>query len=151
VETISILDANTSSVLSTRTFSGFHADVYAIWNIGGHVLIQVANRGGLNAVISGVFFGATSTLPPPTASAVFVPPPGACADSGDVHGRFERSRERALLRHAFQHWAAAAHGFHQRRIKPSPATSPLSRTPALPEEPSPPSNSCSVEIRSARF
>jgi hypothetical protein len=86
-ETISILDANTSSVLSTRTFSGFHAGVYAIWNIGGHVLIQVANSGRLNAVISGVFFGATSTLPPPAVSAVFVPPPDA-ATQGNWVGKY---------------------------------------------------------------
>jgi hypothetical protein len=74
-------------VLSTRTFSGFHAGVYAIWNIGGHVLIQVANRVGLNAVISGVFFGAASTLPPPTASAVFVPPPDV-ATQGNWVGKY---------------------------------------------------------------
>jgi hypothetical protein len=56
-ETISILDAVTSAVLDTRPFSNFHNGFYAVWNLQGHVLIKVVNNGGLNAVVSGLFFG----------------------------------------------------------------------------------------------
>jgi hypothetical protein len=55
-ETISILDAASNAVLYTGTFSGFHSGEYAVWNVQGHVLIQVTKTGGANAVVSGIFF-----------------------------------------------------------------------------------------------
>jgi hypothetical protein len=111
-ETISILDAATHTALDTESAANFQNGVYLVWNIQGHVLIQVTCTGGLNAVVSGLFFATPSSggQPPPT-----FPSP------------------------------------HPRRIKRSRGTSPLSRTPGLPEEPSPPCNCCSMEIRSARF
>ena len=54
-ETISILDASTNAVLSTQSYSGFGGGEYAIWNIKGHVVIQVTCTGGANAVLSGIF------------------------------------------------------------------------------------------------
>jgi sugar lactone lactonase YvrE len=56
-ETISILDANTQAVLSTQTFSGFDGGVYALWNVNGHVMIQVTNNGAtsINSLLNGIF------------------------------------------------------------------------------------------------
>ena len=55
-ETIQILDANTSAVLDTRSISSFSNGMYLVWNISGHVKINVTRTGGSNAVVSGVFF-----------------------------------------------------------------------------------------------
>jgi hypothetical protein len=64
-ETISILDpTNNFAVLDTRSFAGFHNGEYAIWTLQGHVIIQVTKTAGLNAVVSGLFFGLPPTLPP---------------------------------------------------------------------------------------
>jgi hypothetical protein len=65
-ETISVLDAATSRVLDTETFSSFHGGQYAPWNVQGHVLIQVTRTGGVNAVVSGIFFD-----PPTTTAALY--------------------------------------------------------------------------------
>jgi hypothetical protein len=56
-ETISILDANTLAVLSTQIFSGFDGGVYAVWNVKGHVTIQVTNNGAasINSLVNGIF------------------------------------------------------------------------------------------------
>ncbi len=59
-ETIQILDANTSGVLDTRTISNFTNGMYLVWNISGHVKINITQTGGANAVVSGVFFGGSS-------------------------------------------------------------------------------------------
>jgi len=68
-QTISIIDATTSAVLDSRSFSNFHSGEWAIWSLQGHVLIQVRQTGGLNAVVSGLFFRTQSaTIPPPTVS-----------------------------------------------------------------------------------
>ena len=56
-ETISVLDAGTNAVLDTETYSGFQNGQYAVWNLKGHVLIQVTVTAGSNAVVSGLFFG----------------------------------------------------------------------------------------------
>jgi hypothetical protein len=55
-ETIQIVDANTQAVVDTRNISGFTNGIYLIWNITGHVRINVTRTGGLNAVVSGAFF-----------------------------------------------------------------------------------------------
>ena len=67
-ETISILDGTTHAVLDTETFANFNNGEYASWNIKGNVIIQVTVTGGINAVVSGIFFGpaTTVTTPPPT-------------------------------------------------------------------------------------
>ena len=56
-EKVQVLDANTSAVLDTRNISGFSNGIYLIWNISGHVRINITWTGGVNAVVSGVFFG----------------------------------------------------------------------------------------------
>jgi hypothetical protein len=63
-ETISILDAASNQVLDTQSFANFHNGVYAVWNVQGHVLIQVTKTGGNNAVVAGIFFDAA----PPSAA-----------------------------------------------------------------------------------
>jgi len=60
VESVSILDANSNAVLNTQWFSSFGNGVYGLWDIKGHVVIQVTLKsGGPNAVMSGVFFDPT--------------------------------------------------------------------------------------------
>ncbi len=55
-ESVQILDANSGVVLDTRNVSLFHNGIYLIWNLSGHVKINVALTGGSNATISGAFF-----------------------------------------------------------------------------------------------
>jgi hypothetical protein len=61
-EMITIRNADDNSVLDTRAFSNFHNGVWAVWTMRGHVSIQVANNGGPNGVVAGLFF---STLTSP--------------------------------------------------------------------------------------
>jgi beta-glucanase (GH16 family) len=64
-ENITILDASTNTVLDKETFSGFHNGQYAVWNIKGNVVIQVAPSVFGTAVVSGVFFGSASAVATP--------------------------------------------------------------------------------------
>ena len=45
------------SEFDSRTVNQFTGGQYLVWNITGRVRIQVVRTGGLNAVVSGVFFG----------------------------------------------------------------------------------------------
>jgi hypothetical protein len=54
-ETITISDASTGKPLDAESYAGFHNGGYAVWNITGHVIIQVIKTGGANAVVSGIF------------------------------------------------------------------------------------------------
>ncbi|HEY3940629.1 MAG TPA: LamG-like jellyroll fold domain-containing protein [Bryobacteraceae bacterium] len=63
-ERISIQDASTNAVLDTQNLSNFQNGIYAIWNLQGHVLIQVTRTGGPNALVNGVFFGGAAVAPP---------------------------------------------------------------------------------------
>ena len=65
-----VLDATTLAVLDTRTMSGFHGGVYLSWNVTGHVKVRVTRTGGVNAVVSGIFFGTAGGGGGP--SAVFI-------------------------------------------------------------------------------
>src|SRR5262249_34865838 len=56
-EAIQTVDATTEAVLDPRNISSFTNGIYLIWNISGHVRINVICTGGDNAVVSGVFFG----------------------------------------------------------------------------------------------
>ena len=56
-ETIQIVDAASNSPLNTQTISNFANGIYLVWNISGHVKINVTLTAGPNAVVSGVFFG----------------------------------------------------------------------------------------------
>jgi uncharacterized membrane protein len=69
-ERIDVLDAVSNAVLDTRTISGFQSGQYLVWNLTGHVKLKVTLTGGANAVVNGVFFGASSGTT--TATAAFV-------------------------------------------------------------------------------
>jgi hypothetical protein len=62
-ETIKVLDAGTGTVLDTQTLAAgsFVNGDYLVWNIKGHVQIEVDYNGGYNAVVSGLFFGVGNT------------------------------------------------------------------------------------------
>ena len=76
-ETISIVDPATNNVLDTRSFSNFRNGVYVSWMVQGYVVIRVVNNGGLNAVVSGLFWGNAppAGVPAPVVS-VTSPTPG---------------------------------------------------------------------------
>jgi hypothetical protein len=67
-ETIQIVDIDTGNQLDLRTLSNFSSGAYLVWNISGHVRINVTNTGGANAVVSGVFFGAAAPVSVTTTS-----------------------------------------------------------------------------------
>ncbi len=60
---VSIVDGdNPLKTLDTRKLSGFDTGVYLVWNVSGHIVLQVANDTATNpispnAVISGIFLG----------------------------------------------------------------------------------------------
>jgi hypothetical protein len=64
-ETISVLDAVTSAVLDRRNVSNFSDGQYLVWNLSGHVVLNIANTGSPNAVISGLFFDVPGAVAPP--------------------------------------------------------------------------------------
>jgi len=82
-ETVQILDATTAAVLDTRSISSFTGGAYLVWNISGHVTISVTQNSGPNAVISGVFFGGSSTI---TSSASFLR--SDATTQGNWHGAY---------------------------------------------------------------
>jgi len=55
-ESVQIVDANSGAVLDTRNLSLFNNGIYLIWNLSGHVKINVTLTAGGNAAISGAFF-----------------------------------------------------------------------------------------------
>jgi len=56
VERVDVLDASSNAVLDTRTISGFSNGQYLVWNVRGHVTLRITLTGGINAVMSGMFF-----------------------------------------------------------------------------------------------
>lgn len=53
-----IIDANTGALLDTRVAEAMDSGQYLVWNVAGHVKIRFSNlANGLNAVLSGIFFG----------------------------------------------------------------------------------------------
>jgi hypothetical protein len=64
-ETLQILDTN-NNVLDTRNISSFTGGVWVVWNLSGHIQLRITLTGGINAVLSGIFFGgggaATATV-----------------------------------------------------------------------------------------
>jgi hypothetical protein len=68
-QAVQISDAVSSAVLDTRSIANFTGGEYLVWNVTGHVTVTVTLTGGVNAVISGAFFGGSSTV---TATAAFL-------------------------------------------------------------------------------
>ena len=55
-EAVQIVDAGTGTVLDTEYLSNFTNGVYLVWNLSGHVVVNVTWRGGGDdAVASGIF------------------------------------------------------------------------------------------------
>jgi hypothetical protein len=61
-ETIDILDAGSGAVLSSQTVSAFGAGKYLVWDLKGAVRVRVSKVAGVNAVLSGLFFGPAGTV-----------------------------------------------------------------------------------------
>ncbi len=74
-QTVQVLDANTHAVLDSRNISNFTNGVYLVWKISGHVSINITNTGGVNAVISGAFFGGPATKQTATSASTPTPTP----------------------------------------------------------------------------
>lgn len=55
-ERVDLVDAATGAVLDTRTATSFSGGQYLVWNVSGRVLIRVTRTGGVNGVVSGLFF-----------------------------------------------------------------------------------------------
>ena len=70
-QTIDILDASSSTVLSSQNVTSFNGGQYLVWDVKGHIIIRLTQTGSYNAVLSGLFFGVSGTPPPPS-SASFV-------------------------------------------------------------------------------
>ena len=56
VETVTIADAATGTVLNSQVVSSFVTGEYLVWNIQGHVTITITRNAGPNPVVSGLFF-----------------------------------------------------------------------------------------------
>src|SRR6266498_38707 len=65
-QTLDVVDASTNALLDSRTISGFENGQYMVWNIQGHVRVNVLKDVGVNSVVSGVYFGAAAANPSPT-------------------------------------------------------------------------------------
>ncbi len=55
-ETLTVTDTTSGATLNTQNVANFSQGVYYSWLISGNVTITVQLTGGLNAVVSGVFF-----------------------------------------------------------------------------------------------
>ena len=71
-QTVDVLDATTGVVLSSQPVSSFNGGAYLVWDLKGHVQVRFTNTGGVNAVLSGLFFATTASASPNSASASFV-------------------------------------------------------------------------------
>jgi hypothetical protein len=79
-ERFDIFDARSGELLDTQTLSNFQSGGYLVWNISGHVRIQVTRTAGANALISGIFFGFKPLVPPPLIN----PPSGSYAGALEI-------------------------------------------------------------------
>jgi uncharacterized repeat protein (TIGR01451 family) len=84
-ETVDILDGNGTVLSSQSLTGGFNGGTYLVWNVAGHVKVRVTVTGGVNPVLSGLFFGGTgSSGNPAPGSASFVQMD--TVTRGDWHG-----------------------------------------------------------------
>ncbi len=75
-QTIEIRDGASNTLLDSRSLTAFTGGRYLVWDITGNVNIAVTSNAGLNAVVSGLFFG-PGAAPTPTPTATPTPTPGA--------------------------------------------------------------------------
>ena len=53
---IDVRDAVSGALLNSQTLTDFTDGRYLVWQLTGHVVVQITRLGGLNAVVSGLFF-----------------------------------------------------------------------------------------------
>ncbi|HMJ61580.1 MAG TPA: Ig-like domain-containing protein, partial [Bryobacteraceae bacterium] len=80
--TIQIVDATTLSVLDTQTVANFNGGVYQVWNVTGHVKVQVINTNQPTTAVSGLFFRSFTGIAPPDVT--FVGPTANATVAGPV-------------------------------------------------------------------
>jgi hypothetical protein len=86
-ERIDVLDAGTGTVLNSQTVSSFVGGQYLVWNVSGHVQFQVTNLvSGRNAVISGLFFGMSTTTSATGPAGYWKLDEGSGSTTGDASG-----------------------------------------------------------------
>lgn len=65
VETVSVVDPSSGAALDTRPVSAFGNGEYLVWQVRGHITIQVINAAGsLNAVVSALFLAPAAPAAP---------------------------------------------------------------------------------------
>ena len=82
-QTVSILDGATKAVLDSQNVTSFQNGKYLVWNLTGHVILQVTNTGPINATISGLFFDPV-VLGSAVATPTFAPPGGNYSSTQSV-------------------------------------------------------------------
>jgi uncharacterized delta-60 repeat protein len=82
-ETVQLLDGDTGALLNTQTVSGFGSGIYLIWNISGHLTVQLAPNSG-NAVLSGFFFGNATQVQQTVATPVISPNGGSFTSAQSI-------------------------------------------------------------------
>ena len=55
-ETIAIRDAASGTLLDTRSLASFSNGEYLVWQVKGHMIVQVTSQNALNAIVNGLFF-----------------------------------------------------------------------------------------------
>ena len=61
VQTVEIIDAQTNTVLDTRSVSSFTNGTYLVWDLNGNVNMRITKVSGVDAVVSGLFFGTVNS------------------------------------------------------------------------------------------
>jgi YD repeat-containing protein len=59
-QSIAVVNAQTGAVLDSRTENMFTSGQYLVWNVSGHVQIQMIRLAAYNATVSGIFFDPVS-------------------------------------------------------------------------------------------
>jgi uncharacterized delta-60 repeat protein len=60
-QTIQLINPSTGAILNSQTVSGFSGGQYLVWDIKGQVRLRLTRTAGVNAVLSGFFFGPAGT------------------------------------------------------------------------------------------
>ena len=56
VMTVEVQNADGGAKLDSQTIKEFNKGQYLVWNLKGHVKLQITNGGAPNTVVSGIFF-----------------------------------------------------------------------------------------------
>ena len=57
IQTVQMLNGATGAVLDSRVLSNYQNGIYLVWNLSGHVTLNLINQGPHDSVFSGIFFG----------------------------------------------------------------------------------------------